>query len=213
MIRGLLKIQGVGINDADYPTKISETIDDKYVVLWRCPYYERWTDILYRCYSEKALKIRPEYKDCYICEEWYSFMTFRAWMIEQDWEGKHLDKDFLVEGNKVYSPSTCLFLHPEVNTFISARGAGRGAYPIGVSYYRWKDKFLARCGNGRGKNIHLGYFVDPMDAHQAWKKKKLEICEGYIKKYKDEPLTVRGLTRIKHKLEYHIQNNLELTSF
>lgn len=49
-----------------------------------------------------------------------------------NWEGRALDKDFLVEGNKVYSPSTCVFLPSKLNTFIITRGNARGQYPLGV---------------------------------------------------------------------------------
>ena len=213
MKRGLVKIQGFGINDANYAVSRYERINGKSVIVWSCPFYERWTDIIYRCYSEVALKKHPTYKGCTVCNEWSSFMNFRKWMEGQDWEGKYLDKDFLIEGNKVYSPDNCIFLTNKVNCFISARGAARGDSPLGVSYYKWRDKYLARCSNGDGKNIHLGYFTDPLVAHKAWQRKKLEICTAYLEEFKEEPLITKGLTRIKDKILFHIENNLELTSF
>ena len=74
--------------------------------------------MLGRAYSNKYKQIQPTYEGVTVCEEWHFFMRFRAWMM-QDCEGKHLDKDILFEGNKVYSPDTCVFVDGVVNTFLN----------------------------------------------------------------------------------------------
>ena len=208
-------VYGVGINDADYQVMINETIDGKDKILWRCPYYVKWTHMIARCYSERELEKYPTYRGCVVCEEWLYFSNFREWMIQQEWEDRCLDKDFLVENNKVYSPSTCVFVPSKVNVFITARGNDRGKYPLGVFLFKETNKkpYRSRCSNGSGKRIHLGYFSTPEEAHQAWLVKKLEVCNEYLIEYKDEPLIAKGLTRIKQKLEHHINTNTELTSF
>ena len=76
-------VHGVGINDADYP--VQPTIGNKRV---NCPFYWRWKDMLKRCYSEKHLLITPCYRDRSVNKEWFIFSIFKAWMEQQDWEGK-----------------------------------------------------------------------------------------------------------------------------
>lgn len=105
-------ICGFGVNDADYYTQTKSP-------RWRCPYYQTWHSMLNRCYNEKHLRRQPAYLGCSVCGEWHKFSVFKAWMIKQDWEGKELDKDLLVQGNKVYGPETCVFVSGLVNKFIT----------------------------------------------------------------------------------------------
>ena len=165
-------VHGVGINDADYPTQ--PKIDGKAV---RCPYYVVWVSMIKRCYSEKLQKRQPTYKGCSVCTEWLYFMNFRKWMIEQDWEGKALDKDLIVEDNKVYSPVTCAFVNTTTNSFTIDCGKVRGDYPTGVSFHKHTGKFVARCSNPfTNEREHLGYFHCPHEAHLAWKARKHQLA-------------------------------------
>ena len=50
-------------------------------------------------------------------------------MEQQDYDGKHLDKDLLVCNNKVYSPETCVFVPREINQFLTKSNNSRGKYP------------------------------------------------------------------------------------
>ena len=208
-------VYGVGINDADYTVKIHEVVDGKRKIVWTCPYYRKWNEMLRRCYSEKELEKHPTYRGCSVCNEWLLFSNFKSWMEQRECEGRHLDKDFLIENNKIYSPSTCVFVPQKVNNFITTSGKTRGEYPLGVSLVKdsKKNPYGSRCMNGSGDQIYLGIFSTPEQAHQAWLKKKLEVCNEYLLEFKEEPLIIKGLTRIKDKLEYHISNNIELTSF
>tara|TARA_R110000824_G_scaffold297393_1_gene485595 strand:+ start:704 stop:1270 length:567 start_codon:yes stop_codon:yes gene_type:complete len=158
---------GVGINDADYKTH--PTIDGKQVV---CPFYRRWCDMLRRGYSEKFQERCPTYKGCSVAEEWLTFSNFRKWMVEQDWKGNDLDKDLLVEGNKTYSPETCVFICGELNKLLTDSAASRGELPIGVTEN--KDKYEARVKKN-GIKVYLGTFKTPEEAHAAWKKAKAQI--------------------------------------
>ena len=136
-------------------------------------------------------------------------------MEQQDWDGRQLDKDFLSEGNKVYSPSTCMFVPNKINSFILTCGKVRGEYPISVSADKRnkKNPYGVKCRTEGGDIMYLGMFPTPQKAHQVWLIKKLEVCEEYIVEFKEEPLLIRGLTRIKDKLEYHIETRTELVSF
>ena len=78
-----------------------------------------------------------------------------------DEKGKpfNLDKDILVKGNKVYSPSTCIFVPFEINGQFTKANTRRGSCPIGVSYAAHTNKFLA-CIAENNKTKHLGYPFD-----------------------------------------------------
>lgn len=104
-------IYGVGINDAGYAVMKREEagyVDGKRKrkLVWACPYFRAWSSMLSRCYSTKWHERYPTYKGCTVSKEWHTFSNFRAWMVTQDWEGKSLDKDLLIEGNKIYSADT-----------------------------------------------------------------------------------------------------------
>ena len=168
---------GVGINDADYAVQHSVKIDGKWRIVWTCPIYHIWKHMLSRCYSEKFHQRKPTYKGCSVCEEWLYFSKFREWVIQQDWKDKHLDKDWLVQGNKVYSPETCIFVTPQINTFILECTKSQGDCMVGVSWHKVKQKFIARCQNPfTHKREHLGNFDDELEAHLAWKAKKHEFA-------------------------------------
>jgi len=72
-------IWGVGINDSEYP--ISTYIDGKQV---KDIYYNTWKDMLKRGYSPKFQEKYPTYIGTTICSEWYTFSSFKRWMMEQD---------------------------------------------------------------------------------------------------------------------------------
>ena len=168
---------GVGINDADYNVDVKKTINGKRVLVWRCPFYKCWKTMLERCYSENYYEKNPTYKDCKVCDEWLLFSNFKKWMEQQDWEGKQLDKDLLVVGNKVYSPETCVFVDCTVNNFIIDKSAYRGEFMIGVDLFKRDNKFRVRCSNPfTRKREWLGYFTNELDAHLAWKTKKHEFA-------------------------------------
>ena len=173
---------GIGWNNADYVVVKREEIgriDGKrnQRQVWMCYYYQTWVDMLKRCYSTKTQEKHPTYAGCTVSEEWHTFSNFRAWMEKQDFEGKQLDKDLLFEGNKVYSPDTCVFVSQTVNKFANDHGASRGEWKIGVTWNKEKGKFQSQCSNPfTKKRGHLGYFDSEQDAHNAWAKRKLELA-------------------------------------
>lgn len=173
---------GVGINDADYKLTAYENIIDINLkqarkLVWICPFYSRWRGMIGRCYSSKFAENNPSYIGCTVCEEWLTFSTFKAWMEKQDWEGKHLDKDILVRGNKIYSPETCIFVTQSVNNFFLSENAANREFPTGVTWHSRDKVFHARCGNPfTGKTENLGIFDCPLKAHEAWKRRKSELA-------------------------------------
>jgi hypothetical protein len=166
-------VYGIGLNDADYVTSSASK--------GKCPYYYRWLSMLERCYSKKFKARFPTYVGCVVCEEWLTFSNFKVWMEQQDWEGKHLDKDILGDG-KLYSPETCCFIGVALNTFLSKRYGHK--YPTGVFFSKVNKRFQAQCGNPMtGKPTYCGQYDTPEEAHEAWGKKKLEYAGVVTKGY------------------------------
>lgn len=77
--------------------------------------YKKWYMMLYRCYDQTQLNRRPRYQDVFVCDEWLNFQNFASWFDDNYIEGMQLDKDILVDGNKIYSPETCCFVTPRDN--------------------------------------------------------------------------------------------------
>lgn len=195
---------GVGINDADYVVQKFETIRDingkrKRRLVWECPFYRTWCGMLRRCYSIKLHEEYPTYIGCSVSEEWKRFRNFKSWMEKQDWEGKHLDKDLLFEGNKVYSEDTCAFVLKMVNTFTTDCAASRGEWLIGVCWNKGRNKFMSSCRNPL-TNIreHLGYFDSEQEAHQEWLKRKLELAKELAEIQTDQRVAEALVNRYKN---------------
>jgi hypothetical protein len=186
---------GVGVNDADYAVE-SRGPGGKRL---RCPYYVAWGSMLSRSYSPAYHARQPTYIGVTVCEEWHSFTAFRAWMMTQDWQGKHLDKDIIVPGNRVYSPDTCVFVPPALNSLLTDSAAARGEYPIGVYWNKWSKKFLARIAIA-GHQRCLGYFTCPHEAHMAWRKAKVRLIRDAARE-QDDPRVYAGLMRHAARIE------------
>jgi hypothetical protein len=185
MPRGIYKktklIYGVGINDADYA--VSPTINGSTV---RCPFYAAWTNMLTRCYSKVEHARNPNYIGCSVASGWLNFSSFTNWMKNQDWQGKQLDKDILIQYNKVYSPSTCIFVTGEINSLLNEQSRKRGLYPRGVGFIIKRNKYRADC-NAYGKVKHVGHYDTPEEAHEAYKKFKYKYI-AEIASQQSEPL-------------------------
>ncbi len=172
-------ISGVGINDADYNVVITKYPFGrlgKRIVIWECHFYLTWKGMIDRCYGRSQLRNRPSYEDCFVCDEWLIFSNFKKWMERQDCDGMHLDKDILVKGNKVYSPDTCLFVPPSVNTFLSDCGSAKSGRMTGVIRTKYQ-KFRVKLRNQvTDKMEHVGCYDSAEDAIAAYRRRKKEIA-------------------------------------
>ncbi len=211
--RGL--IHGFGVNDAEYTVKVQEPLDERRPcglkrvrLVWKCPYYAAWEGMMKRCYSTRYLAKSPSYAGCYVCASWKYFSNFRAWMVDQDWEGNQLDKDYIVEGNRLYSPYTCVFISGALNKFITDAKATRGEFLIGCSLNTKSGKFNSACCNpfkkyGDERGVHLGTFDTELCAHNAWRERKLQYAKELIEKgfVPDSRVAAKLLTM--YEGEYH----------
>ena len=191
---------GVGVNDLGYRTQVYEWVTESggkriRKIVFKCEYYVVWKSMLARCYSKKFLESNQSYIGTVVCSEWLYASEFKKWMEQKDWHGKSLDKDIIVRGNKLYSPDTCAFVLPATNSFVIASDAIRGDYPIGVSLYKRTGKYHAQCKNPfTEKPEHLGYFLTPEDAHEAWRKRKHDLAQLVAAKESD-PRVVEALKK------------------
>ena len=202
---------GVGINDAVYVVVKWETTEvngvRKQKLVWVCPYYRVWYNMLQRCYSPKYQEKYPTYRGCSVSEEWLTFSNFKRWMEGQDWEGLQLDKDLLFAGNKVYSKETCVFVTNGVNSFTIDCRASRGEWPLGVYWNKPAGKFLSQCRNPfTKKQEHLGYFTCKEQAHQAWLNRKLELATLLAAEQTDERVAKALISRYTNYTNEEKQN-------
>ena len=182
-------VKGMGINDSPFIIEPAGSI--------RHPAYKTWKSMLTRCYSNKCKEKHPTYIDVGCCTEWLTFTTFAKWFKDNYKEGYNLDKDILVDGNKIYGPNTCIFVPQYINLFLILSGATRGELPIGVTLY--KGGFISRIGNGKSQK-YLGFFTSKEEAHRAWQKSKLEQAIAF---------NFPPLQRIIDQLKFEVDNNIE----
>jgi hypothetical protein len=151
---------GIGINDLKAGRK--------------CPFFQRWRNMLDRCYGQSGRRNYASYVDCTVAPEWLVFSVFKAWMMRQPWEGGHLDKDLLFPGNRVYGPEFCVFVDAQTNTLLNQQVGNRGEYPIGVSLDKSRGGFQSKIRRYR-RTYNLGRYSDPMIAHSVWQREKARL--------------------------------------
>lgn len=176
-------VYGVGVVDVDYAITATEIVNGNQKITWLCPYYQKWSNMLSRCYSKVWIKGNPSYVGCTVDNSWLKLSNFIEWVDNQsnkDWKNCELDKDILAEGNKLYSKNTCVFVDRNLNKFTTDSRIARGQYCIGVSWHKASNKFMARCNNPfadyKGQNRYLGIYNTEIEAHKAWQAKKHEYA-------------------------------------
>ena len=198
-------VYGVGLNDEPMSAGRAEGNRFKHD-----PIYARWSDMLMRCYSPRYQAKYPTYAGCTVVEEWKNFSEFKSWMVTQRWEGMHLDKDFLVPGNRVYGPNTCAFIPQWLNLFYGANHATRGEWPIGVAWVNCKcDRKFAASLNIDGLRVTLGRFHTPEEANQAYREAKHRELLKRIEQYKAcDSQDPRVLTALSDRARELLANEL-----
>ena len=141
--------------------------------------HNTWRAMIRRCYSKEISKNLSTYKECFVIKEWKCFQVFGDW-FEENWKPWmdsfwQLDKDILTKGNKIYSPETCCFVPPQINSLFVKSNSIRGKYPIGVT--KSGNRFAA-CIYKYGEPFDLGTFLTPEGAFYTYKiEKELHIKE------------------------------------
>lgn len=146
--------------------------------------HSTWNSMLMRCYAQNTKNKNPTYAGCSVVECWHNFQNFAKWYKENYIEGYYLDKDILFTGNRVYSPTTCVFVPREINNFLTERQNHRGNCPLGVHVDTESGKYVGQINNpfrvgGKTTRQFLGYFPSKKSAHIAWAEAKMEIALKY----------------------------------
>lgn len=138
--------------------------------------YDTWIGMIRRVYKPNIK--RPTYKNVTVCEEWHNFQNFAEWFHKnydeetmKDW---HLDKDLLSSDIKIYSPSTCCFIPPCLNTLISKKAKNNSR--------KTKSGRFQSVVSVNGNNRYLGVFDS---------KKEADYCsKEYFKKHLMEKIKI-----------------------
>lgn len=163
---------GIGcIGAGPYLTKINQKHPIEYLA---------WISLLQRCYVEKWSHMFPAYFGrCSVCDAWFVYQNFAEWYLTHKYcvnERLHLDKDILVPGNTLYSPSTCLLVPQKINMFFKQGKPKQDGLPCGVTQCRGGYKAIYNT-------VNLGVYRtvnDAVSAHRtAWQQALLETLKGY----------------------------------
>ena len=104
----------------------------------------------------------------------------------------------LIDGNKHYSPETCVVVPSFVNRFLTSRHNYRGNYALGVSKNKDEKKFKASISIC-GKQVYLGRFITEKAAHKAWQAAKIAELKRLQSLLPQE--IAQALNRVLCKLE------------
>ena len=182
----------LGIDRNGSVPKMSEFKDGKWCSTWE---YNKWMNMLKRCFDSKFKEKHPTYKDITCCDRWLCFANFledfEILKQEYNWskdEKLNLDKDILNKNNKIYSLENCILVPDYINFLFLKNDAIRGQYPIGVGYDKRCKKYEAKC-NINKKLKSLGYYNTVEEAFNTYKIAKEQeikrvanecISKGYI---------------------------------
>ncbi len=153
----------------------------------RNPVYNAWFNMIRRCYSTEIQTISPTYIGCTVTSEWWNFQVFGDW-YERVFAGKEnweLDKDLLLKGNKVYSPTMCSTLPHEINSLLIKSDKARGVCCIGVHWCAERGKFVAQLSISGGRK-QLGRFGTELEAFLAYKAAKESFIKQQANKWRDQ---------------------------
>lgn len=170
-------IHGFGINDLK-PNECREIV---YVV---------WRSMICRCYDKEYQKIKPTYIGCSVCDEWRYLSAFKKWFDENYVDGYQLDKDILKPGNRVYGPSTCCFVPPEINILLIGPPKRKSGLPRGVYRYGRNRKFSAIISDISQKNKHriIGKYDTIEEASRAFNEARVQKIHSIAQEYFDKHL-------------------------
>lgn len=153
--------------------------------------YSRWCGILERCLCVKRKGNRSAYRDCSVCDEWRYFSKFKEWFDNPEnghKEGYHINKDLFFSECNIYSPETCCFLPPEINSALTKKRQRCYKLPKGVQYIKNRNKYKAVIKFKTKKAKMLGYFNTAEEASDVYKKEKKEHLKILADEYYSQGL-------------------------
>lgn len=162
--RNVPQVYGIGfVGEGDYIT----SINNKPV-----PNYTCWLRIIRRCYDKKNLSRSSAYIDCSVCKEWHNFQNFAKWYKEnypKDGLSYELDKDIKIKGNKIYSPSSCLFVTKQENVEMARSKSFSFKSPDGVVFNIYNLRMFS-LSNGLIPSKMSQVHSKNRKSHKGWTK-------------------------------------------
>jgi len=128
--------------------------------------YGVWRSMLQRCYDKECRSYRY-YSDCTVHRQWLNFQVFAEWYYANHKDGHHIDKDIKVNGNRVYSAETCMFVTANENIKFATQKTHRFTSPSGdvISFVNLSEfckvNDLDRVNMSRVSNGHR-------KSHKGW---------------------------------------------
>lgn len=177
--------------------------------------YKTWVQMLSRCYNEQYTNYRA---NCFVCDDWHCFNTFKndckqilgyKEMIEHQEIKYSLDKDFIFQGNNIYSKDRCCFIPQDLNSFILNTNKNRD-YKFEGFYFRKDCKKYRASIRYKGKTKHIITTNNPKIAHEEYWKEKQKIAHILLTEkysYVCEPIREIIYKRLDLK---HIESAKEL---
>lgn len=149
--------------------------------------YRIWEGMIRRCYCEEIFSHHPNYRGCEVCDDWKCYSNFEKWYDEHyytlDNEKVELDKDILIDGNKIYSPETCIFVPQYINQLFSGNSK-KTDLPFGINYRKDIDKYCTSI-KINGKKYFLGNFDTVEEAEKTYIKARKERLSIIAEQYKE----------------------------
>ena len=130
--------------------------------------YQTWSAMLERCYDLKWQKRYPTYIGCTTAIEWHDFQAFAEWFKFNYVEGLQLDKDIILDGNKVYGPQFCKFVSHDENTEKARAKRYRIINPIGECLEVYNLRGFCR-ENGLSYSAMLKVSRGKQVQHKNWR--------------------------------------------
>lgn len=147
--------------------------------------YASWESMMKRVYGNLTEQEFRIYHDVTVCEEWHNYQNYAEWCQNQagfGLDGYHLDKDILVRGNRVYSPSSCCFVPAHINSAVTGMKHTNTTGFTGVSSvdYGFSSEITMN-----GTSVHLGTFSTAEKAFKVYKSIKEAYVRSLAEVYKD----------------------------
>ena len=165
-----------------------------------CPYYQMWKSMIGRCYNHKDLRYKLYgLVGVHVDDTWLFRSGYNTWLIQSSFIKPYVvDKDLLIQGNKIYGPDTCCIVPQYINSMFNIAQKGTETLPIGVSkrvntkdmkkdYERPYAAMSNHNPTDDGNKIYTSYHETAEEAHKAWQTIKLISFRFYLEKYSTEP--------------------------
>ena len=165
--------------------------------------YAVWHSMIERCYNEECQIKHPSYVGCSVDESWLCFQVFAEWYEENNPKLKgiklELDKDFMVAGNKIYSPSTCKIIPKYANLFLVNGVKNRENNYTGIYWNKNMNKYQVQINDTIShKIVYLGCFASKDEAGKVYKLERRDQCINMYHKLVEDGFTdVEVLNKFK----------------